>query len=113
MINGLSVLPGALLQQIIREAVSNTIDRASPRVIVRTGTPVTVAALLSASVEPPPRLPDPGVAILFELHEKLPSQKEQKISDGQRFGFKVSTILEFILLISKLKMIVLLSKTMS
>ncbi|XP_026329960.1 venom acid phosphatase Acph-1-like [Hyposmocoma kahamanoa] len=80
---------GALLQQIIQEAISNTIDPSSPRVIVRTGTPVSVAALLSACVEPPPRLPDPGVAILFELHEKLPSQKEQKINDGQRFGLKI------------------------
>lgn len=90
----MNALPGALLQQIIQEAVSNTIDPSSPRVIVRTGTPVSVAALLSASVAPPPRLPDPGVAILFELHEKLPSQKEQKISDGQRFGLKVTLILE-------------------
>ncbi|XP_049875362.1 venom acid phosphatase Acph-1-like isoform X2 [Pectinophora gossypiella] len=84
---------GALLQQIINEAISITIDTTTPRVIVRTGTPVSVAALLSACVAPPPRLPDPGVAILFELHEKLPSadnKKEKRVlSDGQRYGFKI------------------------
>lgn len=86
---------GALLQQIIREAISNTKDPSSPKVIVRIGTPVSVAALLSACVAPPPRLPDPGAALLFELHEKLPSKqgnKEQNaLSHGQRFGFKVRT----------------------
>ncbi|KAI5632821.1 venom acid phosphatase Acph-1 isoform X2 [Phthorimaea operculella] len=85
---------GALLQQILKEAISITKkDTTTPRVIVRTGTPLTVAALLSACVAPPPRLPDPGVAILFELHEKLPSAKDVKekkiLSDGQRFGFKI------------------------
>ncbi|XP_063838900.1 venom acid phosphatase Acph-1-like isoform X1 [Ostrinia nubilalis] len=84
---------GALLQQIIKEAVSSTVDKTSPRVIVRTGTPVSVAALLAACVAPPPRLPDPGAALLFELHEKLPSnqsKKDQKnLTDGQRFGLKI------------------------
>lgn len=88
---------GALLQQIIREAISNTKDSSSPKVIVRIGTPVSVAALLSACVAPPPRLPDPGAALLFELHEKLPSKqgnKEQNaLSHGQRFGFKVRNLL--------------------
>lgn len=86
-------LAGALLQQIIKEAVSSTVDKGSPRIIVRTGTPVSVAALLAACVAPPPRLPDPGAALLVELHEKLPSnqsKKDQKnLTDGQRFGFKV------------------------
>jgi hypothetical protein len=86
-------IPGSLLQQIIKEAVSSTTDKSVPRVIVRTGTPVTVAALLAACVAAPPRLPDPGAALLFELHEKLPSaqnKKDQKnLTDGQRFGFKV------------------------
>ncbi|KAI8427625.1 hypothetical protein MSG28_002110 [Choristoneura fumiferana] len=78
---------GALLQQIIREA-----SNSSWRVIVRTGTPVTVAALLAACVAPPPRLPDPGAALLFELHEKLPppAQKDNRaLTYGQRFGFKI------------------------
>lgn len=84
---------GALLQQIIKEAVSNGVGESPLRLVVRTGTPVTVAALLAACVAPPPRLPDPGAALLFELHERRPSpqnNKEQKsISDGQRFGFKI------------------------
>ncbi|KAL4715212.1 hypothetical protein ACJJTC_012259 [Scirpophaga incertulas] len=83
---------GALLQQIIKEAVQSTIDNTVPRVIVRTGTPLSVAALLAACVAPPPRLPDPGAALLFELHEKLPSpnKKDHKnLTDGQRFGFKI------------------------
>ncbi|XP_026757464.2 venom acid phosphatase Acph-1-like isoform X2 [Galleria mellonella] len=84
---------GTLLQQIIKEALINTKDRSSPRVIVRTGTPVSVAALLSACVAPPPRLPDPGAALLFELHERLPSpqgkKEHNKLTDGQRFGFKI------------------------
>lgn len=87
---------GALLQQIIKEAVLNTRDSTSPKVIVRIGTPVSVAALLAACVAPPPRLPDPGAALLFELHEKLPSgqgKKEQNaLSHGQRFGFKVLSL---------------------
>ncbi|KAL0894601.1 hypothetical protein ABMA27_013164 [Loxostege sticticalis] len=84
---------GALLQQIIKEAVTSTKDRTSPKLIVRTGTPVSVAALLAACVAPPPRLPDPGAALLVELHEKLPSNQskkdQKKLTDGQRFGFKV------------------------
>ncbi|XP_013200568.1 venom acid phosphatase Acph-1 [Amyelois transitella] len=84
---------GALLQQIIKEAVSITTGAPTPRVIVRTGTPVTVAALLAACVAPPPRLPDPGAALLFELHERMPTaqgNKEQNaLTDGQRFGFKI------------------------
>ncbi|KAJ0181702.1 hypothetical protein K1T71_002424 [Dendrolimus kikuchii] len=84
---------GALLQQIIREAISNMAGDTSSRVIVRTGTPVTVAALLAACVAPPPRLPDPGAALLFELHEKQPmalSKKDSKaMSNSQRFGFKI------------------------
>ncbi|XP_030033092.1 venom acid phosphatase Acph-1 isoform X2 [Manduca sexta] len=81
---------GALLHQIIKEAVSNT-KEGGVRVLVRTGTPVSVAALLSACVAPPPRLPDPGAALLFELHEKLPSGngEHKTLSDGQRFGFKI------------------------
>lgn len=81
--------------------MSETKDGSSPRVIVRTGTPVSVAALLSACVAPPPRLPDPGAALLFELHEKLPSsqsKKDQKIlTDGQRFGFKVNKLFFYII----------------
>ena len=54
---------------------------------------MSVAALLGACVAPPPRLPDPGAALLFELHERRPSpqsNKEPKIlADGQRFGLKV------------------------
>ncbi|KAL0894602.1 hypothetical protein ABMA27_013164 [Loxostege sticticalis] len=84
---------GALLQQIIKEAVTSTKDRTSPKLIVRTGTPVSVAALLAACVAPPPRLPDPGAALLVELHEKLPSNQskkdQKKLTDGQRFGFKI------------------------
>ncbi|CAH2988573.1 unnamed protein product [Chilo suppressalis] len=84
---------GALLQQIIKEAASNIADATKARVIVRTGTPVSVAALLAACVAPPPRLPDPGAALLFELHERLPtpqSKKDQKnLTDGQRFAFKI------------------------
>ncbi|KAM3962713.1 venom acid phosphatase Acph-1 isoform 2-T2 [Aphomia sociella] len=81
---------GTLLQQIIKEAVLNTKDGSSPRVIVRTGTPVSVAALLSACVAPPPRLPDPGAALLFELHERIPSAQSNKdhntLTDGQRYS---------------------------
>nr|XP_032529812.1 venom acid phosphatase Acph-1-like isoform X2 [Danaus plexippus plexippus] len=84
---------GALLQQIITEAIWNTRDVDSPKVLVRIGTPVSVAALLSACVAPPPRLPDPGAALLFELHEKQPSAKGKKdkndLTHGQRFGFKI------------------------
>ncbi|XP_050675488.1 venom acid phosphatase Acph-1-like isoform X2 [Leptidea sinapis] len=84
---------GALLQQIIREAISMTVEPTTPMVIVRIGTPVSVAALLSACVAPPPRLPDPGVALLFELHERIPSKADDKIHsalpDGQKFGFKI------------------------
>lgn len=88
------MLSGALLQQIIKEAVLSTKEPTSPKVIVRIGTPVSVAALLAACVAPPPRLPDPGAALLFELHEKQPStqgKKEQKpLPHGQRYGFKVN-----------------------
>ncbi|XP_047545206.1 venom acid phosphatase Acph-1-like isoform X1 [Vanessa atalanta] len=84
---------GALLQQIIKEAVLNTKDPSSPKAIVRIGTPMSVAALLAACVAPPPRLPDPGAALLFELHEKQPPKqgnKEQNaLTHGQRFGFKI------------------------
>ncbi|XP_045511266.1 venom acid phosphatase Acph-1-like isoform X2 [Colias croceus] len=84
---------GALLSQIIKEAISNTLEASTPTVIVRIGTPVSVAALLSACVAPPPRLPDPGAALLFELHEKLPSTQGKKdqivLSHGQKFGFKI------------------------
>ncbi|CAB3249801.1 unnamed protein product [Arctia plantaginis] len=84
---------GALLQQIIKEALSNGVGESQLRLVVRTGTPVSVAALLAACVAPPPRLPDPGAALLIELHERRPSQeniKEEKIlADGQRFGFKI------------------------
>nr|XP_053625206.1 venom acid phosphatase Acph-1-like isoform X1 [Plodia interpunctella] len=84
---------GALLQQIIKEAASITTGAPTPRVIVRTGTPVTVAALLAACVAPPPRLPDPGAALLFELHERMPSAQGKKdqnaLTDEQRFGFKI------------------------
>lgn len=83
---------GALLQQIIKEASSNSAGESQLRLVVRTGTPVSVAALLGACVAPPPRLPDPGAALLFELHERRPSpqSKEQKtFADGQRFGFKI------------------------
>lgn len=95
-------ITGALLQQIIKEAVTSTKDRTSPKLIVRTGTPVSVAALLAACVAPPPRLPDPGAALLVELHEKLPSnqsKKDQKnLTDGQRFGFKVKiTVLNILI----------------
>lgn len=88
---------GALLQQIIKEALSNGAGDSQLRLVVRNGTPVSVAALLAACVAPPPRLPDPGAALLIELHERRPSQqniKEEKIlPDGQRFGFKVSSII--------------------
>ncbi|XP_041973696.1 venom acid phosphatase Acph-1-like isoform X2 [Aricia agestis] len=81
---------GALLQQIIKEAISSTADASSPSVIVRIGTPVTVAALLSACVAPPPRLPDPGVALLFELHERQPNRNDQNnLSAERRYGFKI------------------------
>ncbi|KAF9412310.1 hypothetical protein HW555_009148 [Spodoptera exigua] len=84
---------GALLQQIIKEASSITAGDSQVRLVVRTGTPVSVAALLGACVAPPPRLPDPGAALLFELHERRPSpqsNKEQKtLAEGQRFGFKI------------------------
>ncbi|XP_026738503.1 venom acid phosphatase Acph-1-like isoform X1 [Trichoplusia ni] len=84
---------GALLQQIIKEADSNIAGESQLRLVVRTGTPVSVAALLGACVAPPPRLPDPGAALLFELHERRPSpqaSKEQKVlADGQRYGFKI------------------------
>ncbi|XP_072936538.1 uncharacterized protein [Epargyreus clarus] len=85
---------GALLQQIIKEALSSTVSQEpSPSVIVRIGTPVSVAALLAACVAPPPRLPDPGAALLFELHERQPTpqgNKEQSaLAHGQRFGFKI------------------------
>lgn len=83
---------GALLQQIIKEAASNMEGDQRSRVIVRTGTPVTVAALLAACVAPPPRLPDPGAALLFELHEKqsMAQSKDIKgLSEGQRFGLKI------------------------
>lgn len=76
---------GALLQQIIKEA-----SNSSWRVIVRTGTPVNVAALLAACVAAPPRMPDPGAALLFELHEKLPQPNEKNtLTYEQRFGFKI------------------------
>ncbi|XP_050362287.1 venom acid phosphatase Acph-1-like isoform X2 [Nymphalis io] len=84
---------GALVAEIIGEAELHGRDPASPKAIVRIGTPVTVAALLAACVAPPPRLPDPGAALLFELHEKQPSKqgnKEQKtLSHGQRYGYKI------------------------
>ncbi|CAH3835813.1 unnamed protein product [Pieris brassicae] len=83
---------GALLKQIIKEAETKTVESNSPGIIVRIGTPVSVAALLSACVGPPPRLPDPGAALLFELHEKLPSGKktdQKSLSDGQKYGFKI------------------------
>lgn len=82
-----------MLKQIIKEAESKTTESNSPSVIVRIGTPVSVAALLSACVAPPPRLPDPGAALLLELHEKIPSNKVKKdqntLSVGQKYGFKV------------------------
>ncbi|CAK1549740.1 unnamed protein product [Leptosia nina] len=83
---------GALLEQIIKEAEAKTVETTNPAVIVRIGTPVSVAALLSACVAPPPRLPDPGAALLFELHEKLPTKgkKDQKtLPHGQKYGFKI------------------------
>lgn len=90
----LKIRIGALLQQITKEALSSVTEANAPRIIVRTGTPVTVAALLSASVAPPPRLPDPGAALLFELHEKKPSAKTKNgqttLEEEQRFGLKVT-----------------------
>lgn len=86
---------GALLQQIVNEAVSTALGGGNVRAIVRTGTPVNVAALLSACVAPPPRLPDPGAALLFELHERQPppgdhvKDDKKKLDDGKRFGFKI------------------------
>ncbi|GBP59742.1 Lysosomal acid phosphatase [Eumeta japonica] len=87
---------GALLQQIITEARTLVSNNKGPRLVVRTGTPVNVAALLSACVAPPPRLPDPGAALLFELHEKLPAPVQQEKnenakakSDSHSYGFKI------------------------
>lgn len=82
---------GALLHQIIKEAVSNALGASRLRMIVRTGTPVSVAAVLAACVAPPPRLPDPGAALLFELHERQPNKgkNEPSLNDEQRFGFKI------------------------
>ncbi|XP_048487013.1 venom acid phosphatase Acph-1 isoform X1 [Plutella xylostella] len=77
---------GALLQQIIKEAQSPS---PSPRLYVRAGTPAAVAALLGACVAAPPRLPDPGAALLLELHERVPQDDEKPLGDGQRLGFKI------------------------
>lgn len=90
-----NIILGALLQQIIKEATSNIVEGPNLRVIVRTGTPENVAALLAACVAPPPRLPDPGAALLFELHERLPQphQKNKKaVSEKTLFGLKVSNV---------------------
>lgn len=81
------------MQQIIKEATSNIVEGPILRVIVRTGTPENVAALLAACVAPPLRLPDPGAALLFELHERLPqpqNNKKKTDSEKARFGLKVS-----------------------
>ncbi|CAK1603365.1 unnamed protein product [Parnassius mnemosyne] len=83
---------GALLHEILRE--SSVHDAAAPRpaLVVRIGSPVSVAALLAACVAPPPRLPDPGAALLIELHEKLPNNKDNHDAThavAKRLGFKI------------------------
>ncbi|KOB77266.1 putative venom acid phosphatase, partial [Operophtera brumata] len=79
-------------KQRILDAFTEEVEGPNLRVIVRTGTPENVAALLAACVAPPPRLPDPGAALLFELHERLPQphQKNKKaVLEKARFGLKV------------------------
>ncbi|XP_045534942.1 venom acid phosphatase Acph-1-like [Papilio machaon] len=79
---------GALLHEIIKESLQSGIPSRS--LVVRIGTPVSVAALLAACVAPPPRPPDPGAALIIELHEKLPSKDHKAIdSIAKRYGFKI------------------------
>ncbi|XP_068621420.1 venom acid phosphatase Acph-1-like isoform X2 [Battus philenor] len=83
---------GALLNEIIKESLQSGKGAVSPALVVRIGTPVSVAALLSACVAPPPRLPDPGAALIIELHEKLPAKSEKNnVMDTltKRYGFKI------------------------
>ncbi|KPI93943.1 Venom acid phosphatase Acph-1 [Papilio xuthus] len=79
---------GALLHEIIKESVQSGV--ASRSLVVRIGTPVSVAALLAACVAPPPRPPDPGAALIIELHEKLPSKDHKAVDTiAKRYGFKI------------------------